>query len=735
MPGPVDRHSRRSHTLAIIVFVAVCVFGYLFLADLFREPKKDTTAVPPGDAPHETMPPQQSYRDRLRDGTLGPEMVVVPGGCFQMGSEASESGHDEDENRHEVCVDGFAIGRYEITVQEFFRFVMATGYRTDAQVGTDGMRGCYTRNEQGVEVRENTAHWLNLNARQANLDTHPVACVSWNDAMAYVEWLNAQSGGAYRLPTEAEWEFAARSGGEWPWVWGEDAADACLFANIGEELRRSDAVSGAAPSSCSDGFPYVAPVGSFPSNPYGVHDMAGNVSEWTCSAYEGDYDGDEKRCGDRAHEHAIRGGSWGAGLWRARVAGRSGLDPTQRYSDLGFRLAHEVPQTAMARESQRLEALRQQLESQHIAVLLGRAEADMEALRLTTPEGNNAYERYREVLSLDPDNASAAQGVARVGEKYLELAARAIDAGRHAGAAGYLDKAASVGADPAAVARARERIAATRLASSAALPRGEAEGAPGGGQARRPGGEGSSRRSMPIVRDRLADGSAGPEMVRLASGCFQMGSPATETGHANQERQHRVCLDAFAIGRYEVTFEEYDLFARATGRSLPGDNGWGRGRLPVIGVDWNDAVAYADWLSAHTGVSYRLPSEAEWEYAARAGTSTSYWWGEKIGRNRANCSGCGGAGVGRSTTPVGSFAPNPWGLHDTAGNVQEWTCSSYAGDYSGSESRCEERARQRVFRGGAWDSDPWGLRSAIRYGGIPLSRSGSRGFRLARDVQ
>ena len=225
------------------------------------------------------------------------------------------------------------------------------------------------------------------------------------------------------------------------------------------------------------------------------------------------------------------------------------------------------------------------------------------------------------------------------------------------------------------------------------------------------------------------------EMVRIRGGCFQMGSPRWESGRDSDERRHRVCVDDFSIGKHEVTFEEYDRFAEATGRRRPDDRGWGRGRRPVINVSWHDAMAYARWLSEQTGRSYRLPTEAEWEYAARAGSETAYPWGNGIGRNRANCNGCGSRWDNRKTAPVGSFEANRWGLHDTVGNVWEWTCSEYDSDYGGAEKRCAASGSVglRAVRGGSWGGRPQGVRSADRYGDGPFGRTNGLGFRLGQD--
>jgi formylglycine-generating enzyme required for sulfatase activity/serine/threonine protein kinase len=254
-----------------------------------------------------------------------------------------------------------------------------------------------------------------------------------------------------------------------------------------------------------------------------------------------------------------------------------------------------------------------------------------------------------------------------------------------------------------------------------------------------------------VFRDQLAEGSSGPEMVLIPAGSFMLGSALEERGRFSDERQHLVQIPkAFAISKYEITFEDYDKFAKATGRQKPDDKGWGRGRRPVINVDWNDALAYSEWLSAQTGQRYRLPTEAEWEYAARAGTQTSRYWGNDPDKGCDYANGADLTGKTKFpgwnamncqdgyvyTAPVGSYKPNPFGLYDMLGNVLEWTCSAYDENYAGAEQRCEdkERAHHLVGRGGSWSDEPRSMRSADRYKGTPEFRDYFLGFRVVRQL-
>lgn len=241
-----------------------------------------------------------------------------------------------------------------------------------------------------------------------------------------------------------------------------------------------------------------------------------------------------------------------------------------------------------------------------------------------------------------------------------------------------------------------------------------------------------------------------PEMVPMPGGSFRMGSLPSDPADRDEERpQHEVKVKPFRISRYEATFDEYDVFAHLIQSDggcqdehpvepITKDEYWERGKRPVINISWPDAVCYVEWLSKKTGQRYRLPTEAEWEYAARAGTETVYWWGNEVDKKRANCAGCGSQWDGKQTALVGSFGPNPWKLYDTAGNVWEWVQDCYDTNYE--EARADGTAREtgdctkRVIRGGSWASFPGGLRSAHRIWADPDTRNSDVGLRLAQDL-
>jgi formylglycine-generating enzyme required for sulfatase activity len=234
-----------------------------------------------------------------------------------------------------------------------------------------------------------------------------------------------------------------------------------------------------------------------------------------------------------------------------------------------------------------------------------------------------------------------------------------------------------------------------------------------------------------------------PQMIVVPAGSFMMGSPASEPGREVNEGPQRPVrfTRQFAVGQFELSFDEWDACVADGGCNgyKPDDRGWGRGRQPVINVSWDDAQAYVAWLSKKTGKTYRLLTEAEYEYATRAGTQTAYSWGNDIGKNNANCRSCGSQWDGIRTAPVGSFRANRFGLYDMVGNVRAWTEDCWHENYDqappGGSAWTTGDCRVRIVRGGSWNSGPGVLRSANRDWFTPGSRINHvLGFRVGRAL-
>ncbi len=299
--------------------------------------------------------------------------------------------------------------------------------------------------------------------------------------------------------------------------------------------------------------------------------------------------------------------------------------------------------------------------------------------------------------------------------RYIEQARQATASRSWSLADGFLSQAAAIDPNHPAVAAARAELRA----------------------ARQPGAK---------IRTRT-DNTTGMELHWVEGGCFNMGSPANERDRGSDESSHQVCVKGFWIGDTEVTNNQYRRFKPGhdsgsfQGHSLNGD------QQPAVQIDWGSAAAFAEWLSweAGTGQRFRLPTEAEWEYAARAGTATRYHWGNDIDPRYANFSDRNdptGASIGTLddgqavTAPVGTYQPNALGLRDMAGNAWEWTCSDYDPAYTGKELRCSSQRPAedlRVVRGGSWNSGAGDMRSAKRMPRKPSYHDATTGFRVIME--
>jgi serine/threonine-protein kinase PpkA len=412
------------------------------------------------------------------------------------------------------------------------------------------------------------------------------------------------------------------------------------------------------------------------------------------------------------------------------------LAERQRKEAAAARLVEQQGKADELARSANHQRIAEDLKLASIQALLSAAEGDIAALRLTNPPGANAVDKYRKVLALDADNAPARAGMQAVVDRYVALAGEVSAKGELDKAQVYLERAAQLLPDAPGVHTARAALLAAREQSKQAVRQAVTDMAPNS-----------------AFRDALEDGSKGPQMVTIPAGPFRMGDLQGD-GPAQEKPTHALRVErAFAMGRTEITFEDYERFARASGRGAVKDEGWGRGRRPVINLSWDDANAYAQWLSAQTGKRYRLPSEAEWEYAARAGTETARYWGNDADAacQYANVKNSADSQVKRfvadhhnctdgyaQTAPVGRFAANAFGLKDMLGNVWEWTADCWHGNYSAAPQNTAAwqsgDCARRVLRGGSWRSGPPGVRSAVRLGDTTGHRASNLGFRLARDL-
>src|ERR1700754_1293821 len=442
--------------------------------------------------------------------------------------------------------------------------------------------------------------------------------------------------------------------------------------------------------------------------------------------------------------------------------------------------------------------------------LLAKAAEQLQQGKASQPHGDSALDTYRDVLALDPENAVAEQGITTVQRSVLDKALAAVAQNDFPGADAALAEAAAIEPESQALQDTRGRIEGMRRQNATAML-AQARSALDAGnielaqqlatkaQQISPDLAGiddfnervtnaklySSYKPGQVFADRFVDSSGqAPPMVVVPTGKFLMGSPDGEAGHDPDEAPvHEVQVDkGFAMARSPVTIGQFRDFVRSSGyvpqsQSMGGGSVYdeqsgglrddasvtwqddyagkpGQERLPVINVSWNDAKAYADWLSQRSGKKYRLPSEAEFEYALRAGSTTKYWWGDSNPSSRIeNLTGGGDrSGSGRrwsnafsgykdgywGPAPVMSFTPNPFGLYDMGGNVSEWVADCWHDNYTRAPRTAEAwlnpGCARRVIRGGSWGSAPDMVRSAYRQGAAADLRNARVGFRIVREL-
>lgn len=432
--------------------------------------------------------------------------------------------------------------------------------------------------------------------------------------------------------------------------------------------------------------------------------------------------------------------------------------------ELPSEIVRQAQQDNQAEKDSQAQRPRQLDQEAQISALLSGAKADLSANRLMSPAGNNAWEKYQAVLKLAPGHIDAQKGMDNVIARYKSMFDSALRRKKFAEAERYVSQIRSVHANASVLSEMENRLSASRAAEKRRqeaqkekLERIRQEAAEA--ERRRQEQEAAARKAESNREKRAGrkfrDCEACPEMVVVPAGAFTMGSPSGESGrYADEGPRHQVKMwYPFAVGVYEVTFEEWDacVDAGGCGGYVPDDKGWGRGKRPVINVNWNDAQAYVQWLSNKTGAEYHLLSESEWEYVARAGTNTARYWGES---SRAQCRYANGADETARryhsnwpveacddghyhTAPVGTYTANTFDLYDVLGNVWEWTQDCWNDNYSNvsgdGSARESGDCSMRVLRGGSYVSGPKFLRSAYRIGETSELRDGGLGFRVARS--
>ena len=535
--------------------------------------------------------------------------------------------------------------------------------------------------------------WRHIGFRRTN--AHPAVNVSWNDAKAYVNWLSARTSQNYRLLSEAEWEYVARAG----------TTTAYHFGNT---------ISPNQANYYSEGTVAVSyAVGSYPANAFGLHDVHGSVWEWVEDCWHNDYTGAPtdgsawvSDC-DKGYDYRVlRGGSWSDDLSRVlRSAYRVRNEARSRYRNVGFRIARTLT-------------------------------LEVTPLSIITPPDSTTYH-------LSTSDASSTTVVTVVVEASTTNTPITMTLELNDGGTSIVSLPTSLitlaqAGDDNPQRTAQFKLTAVGVGNTTlTIVVSDSFGNKDEVQVR-----------VAVIRvGEICTTCVVPDMVIVPAGSFTMGSPADELGRDSDEGpQHRVTISQpFAVGKDEVTRGQFKAFVDATEYDAGDD--WldpvfeQTDAHPVVYVSWNDAKAYVNWLSARTGQNYRLLSEAEWEYVARAGTTTAYHFGNTISRNQANY-----WYDGRSlpeyagTVAVGSYHANAFGLHDVHGSVWEWVEDCWHNDYTGAPtngsawvSDCEY-VDVRVLRGGSWRSSTRNLRSAYRLGLGAWGRDSNFGFRIARTL-
>lgn len=686
--------------------------------------------------PTPSSAPMELQADTAR-AIAGIDFVYVPAGEFLMGSA---DGYTDERPVHTVDLDGFWIMRTEVTNAQYRAFVDAGGYATQRFWTADGWEW---------RTENNVIEPFGWSVPVYNGDTQPAVGVSWYEAVAFANWLAEESGFPVRLPTEAEWEKAARgeSGRVYPWgdVWDRRKA------NYGEG---------------DDGFNATAPVGSFPdgASPYAALDMAGNAWEWVADWYDKDYYSRSPAGNPTGPEagtlRILRGGSRGINSFDLRTAVRLEAPPSKREKDVGFRLALSAarPLTPEAGTGAPPPNTLATIEAGVRATLTASAPTTTPLAPTTTPTPTPTV-----TPTLDP----AAQIAAAVAATLTALAPAPTATPTPSPSPTHTATANARGTFQAAVEATLTASAPTSTPSPPPTLTATPTNAIAPGAVRLI--EGIPFGFVPTGS--FVMGSAPADIEAAVSLCLALQSDCEHSRFADETPAHEVYVDAFWLGRTEVTNSQFLRFVEANGyttRRYWSDESWhwleeagvttparwddplhNHPLQPVAGISWYEAVAFTNWLTQESGLEIRLPTEAEWEKAARGDTGSRLFpWGNEWDPGKANY--CDSMCDEQKDTensdgyavaaPVGRFrlGDSPYGFQDMAGNAWEWTLDVFNSGYYAESPTYNptgpEGGAARSMRGGSWRDVPRSLRAANRGSNLPDSRSSNLGFRLlAKD--
>jgi formylglycine-generating enzyme required for sulfatase activity len=659
-----------------------------------------------------------------------PEMVVIPAGGFMMGSPDSEHEWfvkqgakqewvDWETPRHPVDIKyKFAVGKHEITKGQFAAFIKNTDYNAGDK--------CYlvsTVLKDGVSWK---AHGFSQDK------DHPVVCVDWKAAKAYVEWLSRKTGQKYRLLSESEWEYVARAGTDTMRYWGHDwdNKDSCQYANMQDKKIGLNKIF-----KCDDGAKYTRTVGAYRRNAFGLHDMLGNVGEWTEDCWNKNYneaptDGTARTIGN-CSKRVLRGASWANDPSHLRSAKRGWNVTSTNAGFVGFRIARTLPNRAAPRPASLTPPAQsiEPLDETYVVVKTAnvRSKPDAKSTKVTTLRldtgvqvtGRTKDGKWLRIAHSGGDAFIWGSLIKPIDAAELSDWAGVKGSRKRSKAEGFLNDHPS----GHFAAHARRIIASLTPLPKAAAPNPSPSVQPVVGVFMRPG---------KVFRDCAEC----PEMVVIPAGSFRMGD-LNGDGDSDEKPVHRVTIPrALAVGKYEVTQAEWRSVMRAN------PSAFYRDRNAVTYVNWKDAKAFVRKLSAKTGKEYRLLSEAEWEYAARSRSTTRYSWGVSFSLTQAYLISVAGAirggALNRRTKRVGNYAANGFGLHDMHGNVWEWTEDCWNIGYDGAPSdgtaRTTGDCSYHVQRGGSLLSIPKNLRSSHRGWDKTMNLDSFTGFRIARTL-